>query len=225
METAARVSFCRARLREDKGPWTRIRSMTRGGVGSWRCAELPGIPRGDTGLYAMLSVSELKAGDRWGRDEEEIGREGFWEAVRKRAFWEMFGLDGVQRGWPESYGSRRQESGWSGTSGNRRREKARAFRVSARFRTAYHRAECPDLGEAAQPGDVRAALKLLWWIPEREAYDALDEMVILPHVEQSGWGSVRSRRGPKASPGAAVHHRNPSGDGRGDSQSWCWFRA
>lgn len=113
---------------------------------------------GDTGLYAMLSVSELKKQGQVGQDEEEIGRG------------RLLGSGGEARilgdVWTDGVGEVGSE---------------RAGAVGAARGTAYHRAlECLDFGKLHSREDVRAALKSLLETGylEQEAYDALDEMVI-----------------------------------------------
>jgi len=113
---------------------------------------------GDTGLYAMLSVSELKKQGQVGQDEEEIGRGRILGGGEEARILGDVWTDGAGEGGPE-----------------------RAGAVGAARGTAYHRAlECLDLGKLHSREDVRAALKSLLETGylEREAYDALDEMVI-----------------------------------------------
>lgn len=113
---------------------------------------------GDTGLYAMLSVSELKKQGQVGQDEEEIGRGRILGGGEEARILGDVWTDGVGEVGPE-----------------------RAGAVGAARGTAYHRAlECLDLGKLHSREDVRAALKSLLETGylEREAYDALDEMVI-----------------------------------------------
>ena len=113
---------------------------------------------GDTGLYAMLSVSELKKQGQVGQDEEEIGRGRILGGGEEARILGDVWTDGVGEVGPE-----------------------RAGAVGAARGTAYHRAlECLDLGKLHSREDVGAALKSLLETGylEREAYDALDEMVI-----------------------------------------------
>ena len=119
---------------------------------------------GDTGLYAMLSVSELKKQGQIGQDEEEIGRYGNgWEGGDRR--------DGGADG---SAGRPGGASAIPAPAGQGRG--ASAIPASARG-TAYHRAlECLNLGEIYTIDDLRAALSCLletgYLTPE--AYDALE---------------------------------------------------
>lgn len=113
---------------------------------------------GDTGLYAMLSVSELKKQGQVGQDEEEIGRGRILGGGEEARILGDVWTDGAGEVGPE-----------------------RAGAVGAARGTAYHRAlECLDLGKLHSREDVGAALKSLLETGylEREAYDALDEMVI-----------------------------------------------
>ena len=126
---------------------------------------------GDTGLYAMLSVSELKKQGQVGQDEEEIGRG------------RLLGIGGEARilgdVWTDGVGEVGPER--AGAAGGGEVGLERAGAVGAARGTAYHRAlECLDLGKLHSREDVRAALKSLLETGylEQEAYDALDEMVI-----------------------------------------------
>ena len=137
---------------------------------------------GDTGLYAMLSVSELKKQGQVGQDEEEIGRGRILGGGEEARILGDVWTDGVGEVGPEragAVGGREAGLERAGTVGGRKVERSGA--VGAARGTAYHRAlECLDLGELHSREDVRAALKSLLETGylEREAYDALDEMVI-----------------------------------------------
>ena len=139
---------------------------------------------GDTGLYAMLSVSELKKQGQVGQDEEEIGRGRILGGGEEARILGDVWTDGVGEVGPEragAVGGREAGLERAGTVGGRKVGMERAGAVGAARGTAYHRAlECLDLGELHSREDVRAALKSLLETGylEREAYDALDEMVI-----------------------------------------------
>lgn len=139
---------------------------------------------GDTGLYAMLSVSELKKQGQVGQDEEEIGRGRILGGGEEARILGDVWTDGVGEVGPERAGAvGRREAGLerAGTVGGRKVGMERAGAVGAARGTAYHRAlECLDLGKLHSREDVGAALKSLLETGylEREAYDALDEMVI-----------------------------------------------
>ena len=126
---------------------------------------------GDTGLYAMLSVSELKKQGQVGQDEEEIGRGRLLGSGGEARILGDVWTDGVGEVGPERAGA-----AGGGEVGPERTGAAGAARG-----TAYHRAlECLDFGKLHSREDVRAALKSLLETGylEQEAYDALDEMVI-----------------------------------------------
>ncbi|WP_320957467.1 helicase-exonuclease AddAB subunit AddA [Enterocloster asparagiformis] len=139
---------------------------------------------GDTGLYAMLSVSELKKQGQMGQDEEEIGRGRILGGGEEARILGDVWTDGVGEVGPERAGAvGRREAGLerAGTVGGRKVGMERSGAVGAARGTAYHRAlECLDLGKLHSREDVGAALKSLLETGylEREAYDALDEMVI-----------------------------------------------
>lgn len=139
---------------------------------------------GDTGLYAMLSVSELKKQGQVGQDEEEIGRGRILGGGEEARILGDVWTDGVGEVGPEragAVGGREAGLERAGTVGGRKVGMERAGAVGAARGTAYHRAlECLDLGKLHSREDVGAALKSLLETGylEREAYDALDEMVI-----------------------------------------------
>ena len=152
---------------------------------------------GDTGLYAMLSVSELKKQGQVGQDEEEIGRGRLLGSGGEARILGDVWTDGVGEVGPERTGAAGgREDGLehagtaggravglerAGTVGGREDGLERAGTAGAARGTAYHRAlECLDLGKLHSREDVRAALKSLLETGylEQEAYDALDEMVI-----------------------------------------------
>ena len=139
---------------------------------------------GDTGLYAMLSVSELKKQGQVGQDEEEIGRGRILGGGEEARILGDVWTDGVGEVGPERAGAvGRRAAGLerAGTVGGRKVGMERSGAVGAARGTAYHRAlECLDLGKLHSREDVGAALKSLLETGylEREAYDALDEMVI-----------------------------------------------
>lgn len=139
---------------------------------------------GDTGLYAMLSVSELKKQGQVGQDEEEIGRGRIWGGGEEARILGDVWTDGAGEVGPEragAVGGREAGLERAGTVGGRKVGMERAGAVGAARGTAYHRAlECLDLGKLHSREDVGAALKSLLETGylEREAYDALDEMVI-----------------------------------------------
>lgn len=139
---------------------------------------------GDTGLYAMLSVSELKKQGQVGQDEEEIGRGRILGGGEEARILGDVWTDGAGEVGPERAGAvGRREAGLErvGTVGGRKVGMERSGAVGAARGTAYHRAlECLDLGKLHSREDVGAALKSLLETGylEREAYDALDEMVI-----------------------------------------------
>ena len=152
---------------------------------------------GDTGLYAMLSVSELKKQGQVGQDEEEIGRGRLLGSGGEARILGDVWTDGVGEVGPERTGAAGgREDGLehagtaggravglerAGTVGGREDGLERAGNAGAARGTAYHRAlECLDLGKLHSREDVRAALKSLLETGylEQEAYDALDEMVI-----------------------------------------------
>lgn len=139
---------------------------------------------GDTGLYAMLSVSELKKQGQVGQDEEEIGRGRILGGGEEARILGDVWTDGVGEVGPEragAVGGRVAGLERAGTVGGRKVGMERSGAVGAARGTAYHRAlECLDLGKLHSREDVGAALKSLLETGylEREAYDALDEMVI-----------------------------------------------
>lgn len=139
---------------------------------------------GDTGLYAMLSVSELKKQGQVGQDEEEIGRGRILGGGEEARILGDVWTDGVGEVGPEragAVGGRVAGLERAGTVGGRKVGMERSGAVGAARGTAYHRVlECLDLGKLHSREDVRAALKSLLETGylEREAYDALDEMVI-----------------------------------------------
>ena len=139
---------------------------------------------GDTGLYAMLSVSELKKQGQVGQDEEEIGRGRILGGGEEARILGDVWTDGVGEVGPERAGAvGRRVAGLerAGTVGGRKVGMERSGAVGAARGTAYHRAlECLDLGKLHSREDVGAALKSLLETGylEREAYDALDEMII-----------------------------------------------
>ena len=155
---------------------------------------------GDTGLYAMLSVSELKKQGQVGQDEEEIGRGRLLGIGGEARILGDVWTDGVGEVGPERAGS-----------------------ASAARGTAYHRAlECLDFGKLHSREDVRAALKSLLETGylEQEAYDALDEMVIFTMLN-----SPLGQRMAEAQRGGRLHREQqfiigiPAREmGRGDSQ-------
>ncbi|MBS6953728.1 MAG: helicase-exonuclease AddAB subunit AddA [Enterocloster asparagiformis] len=111
---------------------------------------------GDTGLYAMLSVSELKKQGQVGQDEEEIGRAALGSGAGPAA---------LSQDMPARDISPKALTGPGGAARG----------------TAYHRAlECLDLGSLHSREDIGAALKVLLETGylEQEAYEALDESVI-----------------------------------------------
>ncbi|WP_302327047.1 helicase-exonuclease AddAB subunit AddA [Enterocloster lavalensis] len=146
---------------------------------------------GDTGLYAMLSVSELKKQGQVGQDEEEIGRgrllgiggearilgdvwtDGVGEVGPERAGAAGGGEVGSERagtaGGREVGLERAGAADWrdvglerAGTVGGRTVGMERAGTAGAARGTAYHRAlECLDFGKLHSREDVRAALKSL----------------------------------------------------------------
>ena len=139
---------------------------------------------GDTGLYAMLSVSELKKQGQVGQDEEEIGRGRILGGGEEARILGDVWTDGVGEVGSEragAVGGREAGLERAGTVGGRKVGMERSGAVGAARGTAYHRAlECLDLGKLHSREDVGAALKSLLETGylEREAYDALDEMVI-----------------------------------------------
>ena len=152
---------------------------------------------GDTGLYAMLSVSELKKQGQVGQDEEEIGRGRILGGGEDARILGDVWTDGVGEVGPfragavggrevgpfraGAVGGREAGLERAGTVGGRKVGMERSGAVGAARGTAYHRAlECLDLGKLHSREDVRAALKSLLETGylEQEAYDALDEMVI-----------------------------------------------
>ena len=152
---------------------------------------------GDTGLYAMLSVSELKKQGQVGQDEEEIGRGRILGGGEEARILGDVWTDGVGEVGPfragavggrevgpfraGAVGGREAGLERAGTVGGRKVGMERSGAVGAARGTAYHRAlECLDLGKLHSREDVRAALKSLLETGylEQEAYDALDEMVI-----------------------------------------------
>ncbi|WP_276948289.1 helicase-exonuclease AddAB subunit AddA [Enterocloster lavalensis] len=168
---------------------------------------------GDTGLYAMLSVSELKKQGQVGQDEEEIGRG------------RLLGIGGEARilgdVWTDGVGEVGPER--AGAAGGGEVGLERAGAVGAARGTAYHRAlECLDFGKLHSREDVRAALKSLLETGylEQEAYDALDEMVIFTMLN-----SPLGQRMAEAQRGGRLHREQqfiigiPAREmGRGDSQ-------
>ena len=155
---------------------------------------------GDTGLYAMLSVSELKKQGQVGQDEEEIGRGRLLGSGGEARILGDVWTDGVGEVGPE-----------------------RAGAAGAARGTAYHRAlECLDFGKLHSREDVRAALKSLLETGylEQEAYDALDEMVIFTMLN-----SPLGQRMAEAQRGGRLHREQqfiigiPAREmGRGDSR-------
>ena len=152
---------------------------------------------GDTGLYAMLSVSELKKQGQVGQDEEEIGRGRILGGGEEARILGDVWTDGVGEVGPfragavggrevgpfraGALGGREAGLERAGTVGGRKVGMERSGAVGAARGTAYHRAlECLDLGKLHSREDIRAALKSLLETGylEQEAYDALDEMVI-----------------------------------------------
>ena len=181
---------------------------------------------GDTGLYAMLSVSELKKQGQVGQDEEEIGRGRIWGGGEEARILGDVWTDGAGEVGPERAGAvGRREAGLerAGTVGGRKVGMERSGAVGAARGTAYHRAlECLDLGKLHSREDVRAALKSLLETGylEREAYDALDEMVIFTMLN-----SPLGQRMAEAQRGGRLHREQqfiigiPAREmGRGDSQ-------
>lgn len=181
---------------------------------------------GDTGLYAMLSVSELKKQGQVGQDEEEIGRGRILGGGEEARILGDVWTDGVGEVGPERAGAvGRREAGLerAGTVGGRKVGMERSGAVGAARGTAYHRAlECLDLGKLHSREDVRAALKSLLETGylEREAYDALDEMVIFTMLN-----SPLGQRMAEAQRGGRLHREQqfiigiPAREmGRGDSQ-------
>lgn len=179
---------------------------------------------GDTGLYAMLSVSELKKQGQVGQDEEEIGRGRILGGGEEARILGDVWTDGVGEVGPERAGAvGRRAAGLerAGTVGGRKVERSGA--VGAARGTAYHRAlECLDLGKLHSREDVRAALKSLLETGylEREAYDALDEMVIFTMLN-----SPLGQRMAEAQRAGRLHREQqfiigiPAREmGRGDSQ-------
>ena len=146
---------------------------------------------GDTGLYAMLSVSELKKQGQVGQDEEEIGRgrllgiggearilgdvwtDGVGEVGSERSGTaggravgsERTGAAGGREDGLEragAVGGREDGLERAGTVGGRTVGLERAGVAGAARGTAYHRAlECLDFGKLHSREDVRAALKSL----------------------------------------------------------------
>ena len=181
---------------------------------------------GDTGLYAMLSVSELKKQGQVGQDEEEIGRGRILGGGEEARILGDVWTDGVGEVGPEragAVGGREAGLERAGTVGGRKVGMERSGAVGAARGTAYHRAlECLDLGELHSREDVRAALKSLLETGylEREAYDALDEMVIFTMLN-----SPLGQRMAEAQRGGRLHREQqfiigiPAREmGRGDSQ-------
>lgn len=181
---------------------------------------------GDTGLYAMLSVSELKKQGQVGQDEEEIGRGRILGGGEEARILGDVWTDGVGEVGPEragAVGGRVAGLERAGTVGGRKVGMERSGAVGAARGTAYHRAlECLDLGKLHSREDVRAALKSLLETGylEREAYDALDEMVIFTMLN-----SPLGQRMAEAQRGGRLHREQqfiigiPAREmGRGDSQ-------
>ena len=181
---------------------------------------------GDTGLYAMLSVSELKKQGQVGQDEEEIGRGRIWGGGEEARILGDVWTDGAGEVGPEragAVGGREAGLERAGTVGGRKVGMERSGAVGAARGTAYHRAlECLDLGKLHSREDVRAALKSLLETGylEREAYDALDEMVIFTMLN-----SPLGQRMAEAQRGGRLHREQqfiigiPAREmGRGDSQ-------
>ena len=168
---------------------------------------------GDTGLYAMLSVSELKKQGQVGQDEEEIGRGRLLGSGGEARILGDVWTDGVGEVGPER----------AGAAGGGEVGSERAGTVGAARGTAYHRAlECLDFGKLHSREDVRAALKSLLETGylEQEAYDALDEMVIFTMLN-----SPLGQRMAEAQRGGRLHREQqfiigiPAREmGRGDSQ-------
>lgn len=168
---------------------------------------------GDTGLYAMLSVSELKKQGQVGQDEEEIGRGRLLGSGGEARILGDVWTDGVGE-----VGSERAGAAGGGAVGLERAGSAGAARG-----TAYHRAlECLDFGKLHSREDVRAALKSLLETGylEQEAYDALDEMVIFTMLN-----SPLGQRMAEAQRGGRLHREQqfiigiPAREmGRGDSR-------
>lgn len=181
---------------------------------------------GDTGLYAMLSVSELKKQGQVGQDEEEIGRGRILGGGEEARILGDVWTDGVGDVGPEragAVGGREAGLERAGTVGGRKVGMERSGAVGAARGTAYHRAlECLDLGKLHSREDVRAALKSLLETGylEQEAYDALDEMVIFTMLN-----SPLGQRMAKAQRDGRLHREQqfiigiPAREmGRGDSQ-------
>ena len=194
---------------------------------------------GDTGLYAMLSVSELKKQGQVGQDEEEIGRgrllgiggearilgdvwtDGVGEVGSERSGTAGGRAVGSER--TGAAGGREDGLERAGTVGGRTVGLERAGVAGAARGTAYHRAlECLDFGKLHSREDVRAALKSLLETGylEQEAYDALDEMVIFIMLN-----SPLGQRMAEAQRGGRLHREQqfiigiPAREmGRGDSQ-------
>ena len=168
---------------------------------------------GDTGLYAMLSVSELKKQGQVGQDEEEIGRGRLLGSGGEARILGDVWTDGVGEVGPER----------AGAAGGGEVGLERAGAAGAARGTAYHRAlECLDFGKLHSREDVRAALKSLLETGylEQEAYDALDEMVIFTMLN-----SPLGQRMAEAQRGGRLHREQqfiigiPAREmGRGDSQ-------
>lgn len=181
---------------------------------------------GDTGLYAMLSVSELKKQGQVGQDEEEIGRGRILGGGEEARILGDVWTDGVGEVGPEragALGGREAGLERAGTVGGRKVGMERSGAVGAARGTAYHRAlECLDLGKLHSREDIRAALKSLLETGylEQEAYDALDEMVIFTMLN-----SPLGQRMAKAQRDGRLHREQqfiigiPAREmGRGDSQ-------
>lgn len=181
---------------------------------------------GDTGLYAMLSVSELKKQGQVGQDEEEIGRGRILGGGEEARILGDVWTDGVGEVGSEragAVGGREAGLERAGTVGGRKVGMERSGAVGAARGTAYHRAlECLDLGKLHSREDVGAALKSLLETGylEREAYDALDEMVIFTMLN-----SPLGQRMAEAQRGGRLHREQqfiigiPAREmGRGDSQ-------
>ena len=127
---------------------------------------------GDTGLYAMLSVSELKKQGQIGQDEEEIGKTGSgWEGGTRRDVEHR----AVGRGVRDKETERERAGGPVGAASSAPASSSPSL-ASARG-TAYHRAlECLNLGEIYTIDDLQSALTRLLETGylTQEAYDALE---------------------------------------------------
>lgn len=181
---------------------------------------------GDTGLYAMLSVTELKKQGQVGQDEEEIGRGRLLGIEGEARILGDVWTDGVGEVGSErsgTAGGRAVGSERTGAAGGREVGSERAGAAGAARGTAYHRAlECLDFGKLHSREDVRAALKSLLETGylEQEAYDALDEMVIFTMLN-----SPLGQRMAEAQRGGRLHREQqfiigiPAREmGRGDSR-------